>query len=91
MASSRILATQIVSSTPNELVCKMKQEYTPRALHYSKPVNSLITLTLDDQGKVTYHKDMWSDKDYSHEGLGKIMKTLNGNYVTNITKPPGDL
>ncbi|CAF9915596.1 MAG: hypothetical protein HETSPECPRED_002533 [Heterodermia speciosa] len=80
MASSRTLATQIVSSTPNELVFKMKQEYTPRVLHYPKPVNSLITLTLDEQGKVIYHKDMWNDKDYSHEGLGKIMKTLNGGW-----------
>ena len=91
MASSRTLAIQIVSSTPNELVFKMKQEYTPRVLQYSKPVNSLITLTLDEQGKVTYHKDMWNDKDYSHEGLGKIMKTLNGDHLTKITRPPGDL
>ncbi|KAL8785905.1 MAG: hypothetical protein Q9195_008450 [Heterodermia aff. obscurata] len=91
MASSRTLATQIVSSTPNELVFRMKQEYTPRVLHYSKPVNSLITLTLNEQGKVIYHKDMWNDKDYSHEGLGKIMKTLNGDHLTKITRPPGDL
>ena len=91
MASSRTLATQIISSTPTELIFKMKQEYTPWVVHFSKPVNSLIILTLDEQGKVKYHKDMWNDKDYSHEGLGKVMKTLNGDYLTKITRPPGGL
>ena len=91
MASSKTLATEIVSSTDTELVFKMKQEYTPRVLHFSKPVNSLVSLNLDGNGKVKYHKDMWNDKDYSHEGLGKVMKTLNGDYLTNITRPPGDL
>ena len=91
MASSKTLATEIVSSTDTELVFKMKQEYTPRVLHTSKAVNSLVSLTLDGNGKVKYHKDMWNDKDYSHEGLGKVMKTLNGDYLTNITRPPGDL
>ena len=91
MASSKTLATEIVSSTDTELIFKMKQEYTPRVVHFSKPVNSLVSLTLDKEGKVKYHKDMWNDKDYSHEGLGKIMKTLNGDHLTKITRPPGDL
>lgn len=91
MASSKTLATEIVSSTDTELIFKMKQEYTPRVAHFTKPVNSLVSLTLDGEGKVKYHKDMWNDKDYSHGGLGKIMKTLNGNHLTNITRPPVDL
>lgn len=91
MASSKTLSTEIVSSTDTELIFKMKQEYTPRVVHFSKPVNSLVSLTLDGEGKVKYHKDMWNEKDYSHEGLGKIMKTLNGDQLTNITRPPGDL
>lgn len=48
-------------------------------------MNSLVTLTLDEQGKVKYHKDMWNEKDYSHEGLGKIMKTLNGDHLTKVS------
>jgi hypothetical protein len=28
---------------------------------------------------------------YSHEGLGKIMKELNGDYLTKITQPPENL
>jgi hypothetical protein len=36
-------------------------------------------------------QDMWNEKDYSHEGLGKIMKELNGDYLTKITQPPEDL
>lgn len=91
MASSRTLATEVISNTPTELIFKLRQEYTPRVVHFSKPVDSLISLTLDNEGKVKYHKDMWNEKDYSHEGLGKIMKTLNGDHLTKITRPPEDL
>ncbi len=94
MSTSRTLATEIISNTtanPNQIIFKMKQEYTPRLVHFTKSVNSLVTLTLDEQDKVKYHKDMWNDKDYSHEGLGKVMKTLNGDHLTKITRPPGDL
>ncbi|KAI5270842.1 hypothetical protein E4T47_05813 [Aureobasidium subglaciale] len=91
MAKSQTLKTEVVESKPDRIIFKLQQEYTPRVIHFSKPVNSLITLTLDDQGKVKYHKDMWNEKDYSHEGLGKVMKTLNGDYLTKITQPPETL
>lgn len=80
-----------MTSTPSEIIFKLKQEYTPRVLHTSKKVNSLVTLTLDQEGKVRYHKDQWNEKDYSHEGLGKVLKTLNGDQLTKITRPPEDL
>ncbi|KAG9527962.1 hypothetical protein KCU71_g15384, partial [Aureobasidium melanogenum] len=91
MAKSETLKTEVVDSQPDRIIFKLQQEYTPRLVHFSKPVNSLVTLTLDDQGKVKYHKDMWNEKDYSHEGLGKIMKTLNGDHLTKITQPPETL
>lgn len=91
MASSKTMAIEVVSDEPTSLAFKMQHEYTPRVLQASKKVNSLILLTLDENMKVKYHKDMWNDKDYSHEGLGKIMKTLNGDHLTKITRPPGDL
>ncbi|KAI9848028.1 MAG: hypothetical protein M1837_001130 [Sclerophora amabilis] len=95
MASSRTLATEIVSSTDKEVVFKLRQEYTPRVLHYSKPVNSLVSLALVDspgeEERVAYHKDMWNQEDYSHEGLGKVFKTLNGDQLTKITRPPETL
>ena len=91
MASSKTLKTEVVSSTPTELVFKLQQEYKPKVLQLSKPVNSLVSLGLDDQGKVKYHKDMWNSKDYSHGGIGKLLKTLNGDYLTGITKPPDSL
>jgi hypothetical protein len=50
-----------------------------------------VTLSLDGEGKVKYHKDMWNEKDYSHEGLEKVFKTLNGDDLTKITQPPGTL
>ena len=84
-AKSRTLKTEVVESKPDRIAFKLQQEYTPKVLHWSKPVNSLITLTLDDKGKVKYHKDMWNEKDYSHEGLGKIMKTLNGDQLTKVS------
>ncbi|KAF2140346.1 uncharacterized protein K452DRAFT_274051 [Aplosporella prunicola CBS 121167] len=91
MASSKTLKTEVVKSTPSELIFKLQQEYTPRVLHISKTVNSLVSLGLDEQGKVRYHKDMWNEKDYSHEGLGRIMKELNGDHLTKITQPPESL
>ena len=91
MSSSKSLATEILESQPDRIIFKLRQEYTPKALHFSKPVNSLITLTMNEEGKVVYHKDMWNEKDYSHEGLGKVMKTLDGDYLTKITRPPADL
>lgn len=92
MASSKTLATEIVSNSHTELVFKLRQEYTPRLVHFSKPVNSLVSLTFDEDGdKVKYHKDMWNKKDYSHEGLGKIMKMLNGDHLMKIMRLEGDL
>ncbi|MCJ1438078.1 hypothetical protein MMC27_007465 [Xylographa pallens] len=91
MASSKTLATEVVSDKPTEIIYKQKQEYKPRPLYVSKEVNSLVTLTLDGEGKVRYHKDQWNEKDYSHSGLGKIMKELNGDHLTKITQPPKDL
>lgn len=85
MAKSQTLKTEVVESEKDRIIFKLQQEYTPRLVHYSKPVNSLITLTLDDQGKIKYHKDMWNEKDYSHEGLGKVMKTLNGDHLTKVS------
>lgn len=69
----------------------MRHEYTPKLLHTPKAVDSLITLTIDEEGRVRYHKDMWNAKDYSHEGLGKVLKTLNGDQLTRVTQPPENL
>jgi hypothetical protein len=91
MESSKTVKMEVVSSKPDEIVFKLQQEYSPRAIPFSKKVNSLVTLSLDKEGKIRYHKDMWNEKDYSHEGLGKIMKTLNGDHLTKITKPPNSL
>jgi hypothetical protein len=111
MKTTRTIKTQVVSSKPDEIIFKLQQEYTPKPMPIAKKVNSLVTLTLDKEGKVKYHKvcfgsvrlckrvltlfsltqDMWNEKDYSHEGLGKIMKELNGDYLTKITQPPEDL
>ncbi|KAK0934145.1 hypothetical protein LTR29_014259 [Friedmanniomyces endolithicus] len=88
MAKSQTLKTEVVDDRPDRIVFKLQQEYTPKVVKFSKPVNSLITLSLDGEGRVKYHKDMWNHKDYSHEGLGKIMKTLNGDHLTKITRPP---
>lgn len=91
MASSKTLKTEIVHDSPTEIIYKQRQEYTPRLLQISKPVNSLISLTLDEMGQVKYHKDQWNEKDYSHEGLGMVLKRLNGDHLTKITRPPADL
>lgn len=87
-AKSETKKTEVVESEPDHIIFKLQQAYTPKVAQFTKPVNSLVTLTLDDQGKVKYHKDMWNEKDYSHEGLGKIMKTLNGDHLTKVDSNP---
>lgn len=90
-SSSKTLKTEVVKDSELEFVFKMQQEWTLKGIHASKPVNCLVSLSLDDQGKVKYHKDMWNEKDYSHEGLGKAFKKLNGDQLTHITQPPDSL
>ncbi|KAF1966020.1 hypothetical protein BU23DRAFT_518653 [Bimuria novae-zelandiae CBS 107.79] len=91
MASSRTIKTEVVSNKKDEIIFKLQQEYTSKPMPIAKKVNSLVTLTLDEHGKVKYHKDMWNEKDYSHEGVGKFLKTLNGDHLTKITQPPESL
>ncbi|KAF2769181.1 hypothetical protein EJ03DRAFT_242419, partial [Teratosphaeria nubilosa] len=88
MAQSRTLKTEVVENEDDRIVFKLQQEYTPRVAHFSKAVNSLVSLSLDGEEKVKYHKDMWNHHDYSHEGLGKIMKTLNGDHLTKVSRVP---
>jgi hypothetical protein len=90
-SSLRTLKTEVVKDTPSEIVWKMQHEYTPKGISKSKAVNSLISLGLDDQGKVRYHKDMWNEKDYSHEGLGKFFKTLQADVTPVMSRPPKTL
>ncbi|KAB8226375.1 hypothetical protein BDV33DRAFT_197372 [Aspergillus novoparasiticus] len=73
-AKSETLATEVTASTEHELVWKQRQNLR---LEGTEP-----------NEKVVYHKDMWNSKDYSHEGLGMLIKKLNGDKLTNITKPP---
>jgi hypothetical protein len=92
--NSKTLATEIVNDSPQEIIVKLRQEYAVKGvekLGVSKTVDSLVSLTLDEEGKVKYHKDMWNEKDYSHDGIGKVMKTLNGDHLTKITRPPATL
>jgi len=94
MSKSQTLKTEVVSSTPTEIVFKLQQEYSPRLMPASRAVNSLVSLAVErinGEEKVVYHKDMWNEKDYSHEGLGKVFKTLNGDHLTKITQPPKSL
>lgn len=56
MSKSQTLKTEIVADSLEELSFKLQQEYSPKGLPASKVVNSLVTLTFDDKGKVKYHK-----------------------------------
>ncbi|KAB8230303.1 uncharacterized protein BDW43DRAFT_302568 [Aspergillus alliaceus] len=79
-AKSETLATEITSSTEHELVWKAAAE----------SANSLISLTLEGNEpneKVVYHKDIWNSRDCSHDGLEARIKKLNGDRLTNITRP----
>ena len=92
MAKSQTIKTEVFSNKKDEIIFKLQQEYTPKPLPIAKKVNFLVTLTLDEQCKIKYHKDMWNEEDYGHEGVGKFFKTtLNGDQLTKITKPPESL
>jgi hypothetical protein len=56
MKSTKTIKTEVVSSKPDEIIFKLQQEYTPKPMPIAKKVNSLVTLTLDGEGKVRYHK-----------------------------------
>jgi hypothetical protein len=56
MKKSQTIKTQVVSDKENEIIFKLQQEYTPKVVGVGKKVNSLVTLTLDGEGKVKYHK-----------------------------------
>jgi hypothetical protein len=62
MKSSRTLKTEVVSSEPDCIVFKLQQEYTPKPMPIAKTVNSLVSLTLDGEGKVKYHKVRFSQQ-----------------------------
>lgn len=92
---------QTTALTPAAIVFKMKRAWTPKGLlGKTFDVNHFVTLSLekatpeDGEGpaeRIKYHKDQWNEKDYSHAGLGKVMKTINGDYATIGTRPPKDL
>jgi hypothetical protein len=42
--------------------------------------------TTDDNGSILITGR--NEKDYSHEGVGKILKTMNGDHLTKVTSPP---
>jgi len=90
-SSSTTLAIQVTHSTAHELVWKQRQKYVLVGVPVPKVADSLISLTLEGEApheKVVYHKDQWNEKDYSHEGLGMMIKKLNGDKLTHVTKPP---
>jgi len=92
--SSKTIATEVVKASPGELVFKLRQEYVLQGGIGSKTVDSLVSLGLEGQDGsevVKYHKDMWNEKDYSHQGVGFLFKKLNGDYLTGITQPPETL
>lgn len=62
----------MVESTPKTLVFKQRQEYTPRVLGFTKPVNSLISLTLDPDPDSVKEKDL--EGKMAGEGEGKVKR-----------------
>ncbi|KAK7753638.1 hypothetical protein SLS62_004496 [Diatrype stigma] len=92
--TSETLATEVTSSSESELVWKQRQKYTFVGIRVSKTADSLVSLKLEGQEpneKVVYHKDMWNEKDYSHEGLGFLLKKLNGQVDMELEMDWGDM
>ncbi|GLA29646.1 hypothetical protein M752DRAFT_303934 [Aspergillus phoenicis ATCC 13157] len=97
-SKSENLGTEVVSNTEDEMVWKQRQKYTFRGIGASRTEDSLVSLRLQgggggdgDEERVVYHKDMWSERDYDHQGFGALMKKVNGDKLTGITRPPEEL
>jgi hypothetical protein len=45
---------EVVRDSPTEIVWKQRQAYTLKGVHASKEVDSLVSLGLDEHGKVRY-------------------------------------
>ncbi|RAK87298.1 hypothetical protein BO79DRAFT_269059 [Aspergillus costaricaensis CBS 115574] len=93
-SKSENLGTEVVLNTDDEMVWKQRQRYTFRGIGASRTEDSLVSLRLqggEDGERVVYHKDMWSEKDYDHQGFGALMKKVNGDKLTGITRPPEEL
>ncbi|KAF7865709.1 hypothetical protein EAF04_005875 [Stromatinia cepivora] len=61
MASTKTLATEIVKSSDDEIVFKLRQEYKPKLSPKAKTVDSLVSLKFIKEGdgeRVIYHKDV---------------------------------
>jgi hypothetical protein len=88
MSDSQTEGTQILTNNDSELTFLLRQKYTAKPLSTIKVVDSLISLGLDEQDKVRYHKDQWNEQDYSHQGIGKWLKTLHGDHLPKVTDVP---
>ena len=94
MVSSKTIATEVVKDEPGLIVYKQQQEYTPRLAHFSKRVDSLISLSLDDQGKVKYHKDVSKPQRVSslfqslHRSKALFQRACNAFLVLSTTQFP---
>lgn len=69
MKSTRTIKTEVVSSEPGLIVFKLQQEYTPKPVPIAKKVNSLVSLRLDGEGRVKYHKVRWLQSSGRGEGV----------------------
>lgn len=70
-AETRTVATEVVESTPSTLIYKQRQEYTPRLLHWTKPVNSLVTLTLDPDPDSRTDEELEKERTPDGKGVKK--------------------
>jgi hypothetical protein len=59
---SKTLQYEVVEDEKDRIIYKKTQRWTPKLVHFTKDVNSLVTLSLDEEGKVKYHKEMWNEK-----------------------------
>jgi hypothetical protein len=91
MSSSETKGIEVIKNTPDELIMKMHQVYQVKPLNNEITVNNLVSLGFDSEGKVKYHKDQWNEKDYSHQGIGKFIKTLSGDHMPKVVDLPDNV
>ncbi|KAG9101766.1 hypothetical protein FRC06_002677 [Ceratobasidium sp. 370] len=93
---STTLQHRVLSSThhPHRIVFDQTQEYNLRFLKRKKIIQSLVTLELDEDGKIIRMEDRWNGEEMPRKWGALLLRRLNGKTMplfVRVPRPAPDL
>jgi len=84
------LQHRVLSSThnPHRIVFDQTQEYTIRFLRRKKIIQSLVTLELDEDGKIIRMEDRWNGEEMPRRWGAMWLRRLNGKTMPLFVRVP---